>query len=473
MRGPFALWHSVVFSTGRPPSFKVYLNPQARGAAHAQSLVEEALQRLGLSSAWPTLSRSALRRGPFLDELKYFALDLASGPYARVKIYSRHHGAAPEDLELACSEAQNYVRGEALDFALTMRGGNDPLLARAPFTCSALVGDCAGRPLWTTVYIPVCAYARDDAKIRTRVGEYLMRKGLDSRLYQSIISGYANRSLDRGVGMQSWTALRSSEKRPRLTVYLSTEAARVSPPGSVPAMTKSRSVFTSAEEVVRCTADNSVADHPFVQRLEREPESAGPLWLLIANTYEGTSRHFVRWLAKVTAGVDDDRVRSLLARQLDQELGEGDVSRAHSVLMQEFLRTIEPLRPSYFSETWLASGRHLGEKLGTFYMSEDPLVGLGALLAGEICAEQLIRAVGRLLAKQPTTFDPNALKWLTKHNELEGTHADESLILARLIPNEPRAVGAVQRGATGLHHSLWTSLDELYAACFGNGLARV
>jgi pyrroloquinoline quinone (PQQ) biosynthesis protein C len=473
MQGPFALWHSVVFSPGGPPSFKVYLNPQARGPALAQSLVEEGLQRLGLSSAWPSLTRGALRRGPHLDELKYFALDLVAGPHARVKIYSRHHGAAPKDLELACSEAKNYVPGESLDFARAMRGGDRALLARAPFTCSALVGGCEGRPLWTTVYVPVSAYARDDAAICTRVGEYFARKGLDSSLYQSIVSGHANRPLDGGVGMQSWTALRTSEKGARLTVYLSTEATRVFPPGSIPAMTADRSVFASAEEVIQTTAAYSIADHPFVRRLERETESAGPLWLLIANTYEGTSRHFVRWLAKVTANVEDDRVRSLLARQLDQELGEGDVSRAHSVLMQDFLHAIEPLRPEYFSETWLASGRRLGERLGSHYMSEDPFEGLGALMAGEICAEQLIRAVGHLLAAQRKTFDPDRLKWLTQHNELEGTHADESLILARLVPNEPRAILALQRGATGLHHALWKSLDELYASCFGDGVHRV
>ena len=212
--------------TGRP-SFKAYLNPQANGPSEAEAMVKEGLERLGMGEAWKTLSETVLRRGPHLDELKYFALDLSDGPFARVKVYVRHHESVPSDLELAASAASEYVPGEVLDFARGMSGGDDCLHVRASFSCSSFVGESGDRPAATTVYVPVCAYARDDAAVRARVSDYLISNGLDASAYLAIIDGYANRPLSAGVGMQSWVALRRYQGVPRLTVYLATEARRL------------------------------------------------------------------------------------------------------------------------------------------------------------------------------------------------------------------------------------------------------
>jgi hypothetical protein len=246
MEGPFALWHSVVFAPGRRPSFKAYLNAQARGPVGAESLVREALDRLGLGRAWAALERGPLRRGPYLDELKYLALDLSCEPRARVKVYVRHHHATSDDLEAAASSAEDHLPGEARAFVRSMRGEDAPLAARAAFTCDAFVEGCAGPAAASTIYVPVCAYARDDAEVRKRVGEYLGQKGLDPSLYQSICDGFANRPLEAGVGMQSWVALRRHPRAPRLTVYLGTEAYRVYAPGVVPAPTPARAPANAA-----------------------------------------------------------------------------------------------------------------------------------------------------------------------------------------------------------------------------------
>ena len=118
-----------------------------------------------------------------------------------------------------------------------MRGGDAPLHERAAFTCHAFVAGFDNRPAAATTYVPVCAYARDDAAVRARVVDYMRDTGLDPSLYQSICDGYANRPLFAGVGMQSWVARRRHEGSVRLTVYLATEAMRVHTPGIVPAPT--------------------------------------------------------------------------------------------------------------------------------------------------------------------------------------------------------------------------------------------
>jgi len=237
MTGPFAVWSSAVFRRGRPPAFKAYFNPNAQGSDNAPDLVHEALQRLGLGRAWSSLAQHILARGAKLDELKYFALDLSNEAQARVKVYVRHHAASPEDLEFASVPAHSHVPREALDFVRAMRGGHGRLHPRAAFTCSSFSGDADDRPVATTVYVPVCAYARDDERVHARVRQYLIEQGGDPTLYDSVLASYANRPLDAGVGMQSWVAMRRQDEQVRMTVYLATEANRVFEPGEVPAPT--------------------------------------------------------------------------------------------------------------------------------------------------------------------------------------------------------------------------------------------
>ena len=246
IQSSFAIWNAVVFSQGREPSFKIYLNPQAQGLERTQALIEEALIRLGFPGAWSVLNQTVARRGSQLDEIKYFALDLVDSHRARVKIYVHHHYATPEDLEIACSVANNYVPGEASKFAFAMSGGSPLLSLRSPFTCPSFIEGNDERPEETTLYIPVCAYAHDDRVVSNRVHNYLMSHNLDSSLYNRILKSYATRPLESGVGMQSWVSYRRQLGKPRLTVYLSTESYRVYPPGSVPANTQHHLKFNSA-----------------------------------------------------------------------------------------------------------------------------------------------------------------------------------------------------------------------------------
>lgn len=466
IQGNFAIWNAVVFSQGREPSFKVYLNPQAQGSERAQALVEEALIRLGFPQVWSAFGRTVTRRGPQLDEIKYFALDLANSHRARVKIYVHHHYATPEELEIACSVANNYVPGEASKFALAMSGGNQLLSLRSPFTCPSFIEGNDERPEETTLYIPVCAYAHDDRVVSNRVHNYLMSHNLDSSLYNRILKSYATRALESGVGMQSWVSYRRQLGRPRLTVYLSTESYRVYPPGSIPASTIHPLSFNSAVAVIERLLQDSLAEHPFLRRLMREAGNTTHLWLLITNTYEGTSKHFILWLAKITAQVESDQLRCLLARQLNEELGDGDFSHAHSVLMNRFLDSIALWRPEEFSEAHLQPGKRLGERLAKHYLADEAHEGVAALMAGEICAQQLIHVVAQLIRLQENTFEPSSISWLTRHDEIEGNHAQESLVLARMLPDSEEVIKAVQRGAMGLHKALWNFLDEMYQLCF-------
>jgi hypothetical protein len=313
--------------------------------------------------------------------------------------------------------------------------------------------------------VPVAAYARDDDAVRARVSDYLASEGLDPEVYDTIIRGYADRPLSAGIGLQSWVALRRYQDLTRITLYLATEASHVFPPGSVPAPTPDRSKFEDPTAVLRAVDAQSLADHPFLHRLRRE-RSSSALHALVANLYEGSSRYFARWLAMATARVEDVRIRCLLARQLDQELGEDDCERSQRVLVRKLLAALALADGTVD----IAIGRRLNEKLAEHYMAQDPAESLAALLAGEIAAHQLISEIGAALQGLDVVLDDAVLESLRIHAELEGSRVEESFMLAQMLPS--RVIDSVTRGALGAHHALWVALDELYALYFAKRRSR-
>ena len=111
----FAVWHAVCLTPGAPPSFKVYLNPQARGVRESGALVKTAFTRLGFGAAYAQLPVCKGR-----DSYIYFSLDLSGQKEARVKIYTAHHDALSTDIEAAVAGADGHVAGQAREFCAAM-----------------------------------------------------------------------------------------------------------------------------------------------------------------------------------------------------------------------------------------------------------------------------------------------------------------------------------------------------------------
>jgi pyrroloquinoline quinone (PQQ) biosynthesis protein C len=61
---------------------------------------------------------------------------------------------------------------------------------------------------------------------------------------------------------------------------------------------------------------------------------------------------------------------------------------------------------------------------------------------------------------------PAALTWLHLHENLELEHAEESLDLARLVPDTDAAREAVWRGARAVADAGWEFFDNMYRACW-------
>jgi DMATS type aromatic prenyltransferase len=230
-QGEFALWHSLVFRSGRRPEFKVYFNPELKGVERAPELVAEALRRLGLGTSYQTMLDHGVRPGELgrRDRLSFFTLDLHDGPQARVKLYLTHHGAEVRDVARAAGIVDGVDVAELTEFC-EAAGGGPGLFNGRPFVSSYTFTDGADKPAGYSGYVPIRGYVSDDEEARDRVVALLARCGFDSAQLDRAISAVTQRPLRDGVGLIAHVSLRLGPPRPGVTVYLSAEAYRVSPP---------------------------------------------------------------------------------------------------------------------------------------------------------------------------------------------------------------------------------------------------
>jgi pyrroloquinoline quinone (PQQ) biosynthesis protein C len=340
-----------------------------------------------------------------------------------------------------------------------------PLALRAPVTCFSFVEGDGERPTESTMYFPIKGYVKDDRQADARIRGYLADLGVPTAAYEAAISSFAARPLEGGVGMFGYVSLRH-EGAPRLSIYLAPEAYATEPPRAQLTPPAPRPAPTPIEVVERHEHD-SLANHPYFRRLRREPVDLGKLWLLMANFRVALIEGFPRMLSSLTARVDDDRLRCVLAKQLNDELGDGDFERAHKGLFMRLLDGLEPWKPARVDEAHLAPGHALRRALEHLYMEADPYEGVGASLLVEVYGKQVDMFLGDEFRRQ-SAVDPASLAWLHLHEVLEQDHAGESQSLARLIPDGAPCAAAV-RGAYAIAEATRAYFDAMYALSFQGG----
>jgi hypothetical protein len=97
------------------------------------------------------------------------------------------------------------------------------------------------------------------------------------------------------------------------------------------------------------------------------PVDLTSLWILVANLHVGISRDFVAWLAQTIARVEDRQIASVLAKQLDDELGNAQFEQIHihSHPLRRFLDGLDSWRATGSKEALLLPGRQVIDQLGT------------------------------------------------------------------------------------------------------------
>ena len=219
---------------------------------------------------------------------------------------------------------------------------------------------------------------------------------------------------------------------------------------------------SSAAQIVDEYEQYDVAKHAFFEELSQQPVDYLALWLLMANLQCSISEHFVRWLANVIQRIDDQRIASLLAKQLNDELGNGDPRQMHSVLLERFVSGLAVFRPRAVEQDVFSAGRGLLASMTETFNANDPYEGVGALMVSEIFAKKMDKCVGDQLRRQ-AAIPRETLHWLDLHEHLEIDHADDSRELAALVPARGLQLSAAWRGARAEWAALWGFLDEVHA----------
>jgi DMATS type aromatic prenyltransferase len=464
----FSMWHAVCFYPDKEPAFKLYLNPQSQSPSKAAAIVEESMVRLGFTHAWPTLAETAAQRGPDKDEFVYFSLDLAAHSHARVKVYLRHHDATPTELESALSAARNYVPGDAIEFCQAMAEGQDLFSAKPVITAFSWVEGDDMTPSTGTLHLPISNYATDDEVVCDRLDLYFIQYGFPVSTYHSAIEALATRRLNEGVGMHSYSSLRRDQQQKRVTIYLNPEILVVRPPGKIVDKKATKSLH-SLEKIAWHYEEYSLAHHPFLQRLQREPVNPQLIWILLTNLREAVN-NFTRRLASIIARTDDERIRCILAKQLNDELGNGNINGIHRKLFDRLMIAITPWQLETFTAEMLIPGQEFSQQMEAIYVDAYPYVGVGAAVVMEIYGKQFDLWLGKELRK--TEVDRSAIAWVILHEELEIDHADESIIIARFVADAEEETAA-RKGVEMACMASWNFLDGLYQLCYGTRSATI
>jgi pyrroloquinoline quinone (PQQ) biosynthesis protein C len=208
-----------------------------------------------------------------------------------------------------------------------------------------------------------------------------------------------------------------------------------------------------------------VSTHPLFAALRSQPVNLEALWLLVANMNAGISPNFVRWLAHTIARINDPRVASLIAKQLDDELGNGDFGNIHSVLLERFVAGLDRWRPERPGEDLLRAGRRLGTRASLVFEAPDPYDAVGGLIVAEIFAKKMDHCLGAEIRRQ-SLVPSEALLWLQIHEVLGADHAEDSRELAVLVPEQEASLTSAWRGATELWDAMWGFLDDVARLAF-------
>ncbi|MEV4441947.1 tryptophan dimethylallyltransferase family protein [Streptomyces sp. NPDC049577] len=223
-QGFFSVAHAMAWLPGRPPAYKVFLNPAVRGREQAAAATEEAMARLGLERPWRALAGHLDGVDDPAHEPVAVALDLVDTDEFRVQVYVAHSGVSAEDIDGMAAVARDWVPGT---FARALSQINGPHDAAAwqrkpPVTCFTL--DSEHDAPSAAAYIPIIPVHDDDAAARDRVAAFLRTEGLDPTSYARVLEAVADRPLSESV-TQNFISYRGGDD-PRFSVYLAPGAYR-------------------------------------------------------------------------------------------------------------------------------------------------------------------------------------------------------------------------------------------------------
>jgi hypothetical protein len=210
------LWHSVAW---RPPSrivHKSYFGLYEWPASHRYAAVGEAMDRLGLTAAWDDARRRVETAGGE-REIEFFAVDVADGADARVKIYYRNHDADLAEMNRIASVAGHHDAAGAAAAYRTLTGDREGA-GEAALSCLAFRSGL-DRAAESTTYLRLPSLAAGDAEAVDRTAALLRGEGVDPGRFRALVAALAPGPLEESRGLLELVSHRAAGRRGDVTTY--------------------------------------------------------------------------------------------------------------------------------------------------------------------------------------------------------------------------------------------------------------
>jgi hypothetical protein len=211
----FVAAHGTVMWPTARPSFKIYLNPAARGPSLAPNLVEKALSCIGLLPSWVSLKRHLQDGGT----LHCLSLDLTSGVDACVKVYVRFPAPTLDRLSRVLEAVDPDLARHINGFAAAVFGRSLNQLPRPALVAYNLrPGSCEpGRLICQLASFP---FAGTDLEVSDRVARFMDHSGLEAQPYRQAVRAMSEGLDHCDKGIHNYVSLQRDEAALRVTIYL-------------------------------------------------------------------------------------------------------------------------------------------------------------------------------------------------------------------------------------------------------------
>jgi hypothetical protein len=162
--------------------------------------------------------------------------------------------------------------------------------------------------------------------------------------------------------------------------------------------------------------------------------------------YDQLVRRFPSLIALGAARTLDEEARAVLALNLYQECGEGDLHRSHHAIFRKFLATagigLTESKPETSAKNWYNNFHQ--------YINEtpSPLAAFGAIAAGEYLAQP---ALGQLYSVIEPLFPGADVEYFTTHLAQEVDHIED---ITQLLVNQVERGGAAEEIMEGFDKAI-------------------
>jgi len=208
------------------------------------------------------------------------------------------------------------------------------------------------------------------------------------------------------------------------------------------------------------------SSHPYLTRMADEPVNLAAFWVFYANKAPVVDL-IPNWLSHIVIRVADTAVKCHISSLVTDELGSGDPSKNHALLLRQLVSELAPWRPDRSDEDLLIPGRNLVANMEPYFTKDqyDPWVAVGSLVTGEIYAEDIVDFMATQVRRQ-SEIPIERLRWQTVHEQVEATHADHGRGMGMRVPGETE-LNFIKEGAALRLEWLKNWLDDAYAVTYG------